>query len=265
MFGSFALFVDRRNLHHMRQECEREVNVLQRPLETFVARFGVWQKGRPIVGHGRFPPMPATASVDLDLRRVPVQKRGRRTFEAILDAAAQCLQDQGVGNLSTNMIAERAGVNIATLYSYFPNKESILREMLARSEEARLAALVPAIDGLDGDGWREAVGEMIGAMARVLVDSPVTLELRRAVAATPELRPLAREGDGAIAFAVAEKINGRNPHLEPDHARTVAEVAVLGASGVLDVQCDGSRIDQAVLDQLSGMVTACLAPAVDGA
>jgi len=57
--------------------------------------------------------MPANASVDLSLRRVPVQKRGRRTFEAILDAAAVCLREQGVGNLSTNMIAERAGVNIA--------------------------------------------------------------------------------------------------------------------------------------------------------
>lgn len=208
--------------------------------------------------------MPAAASLDLDLRRVPVQKRGRKTFESILDAASVCLLEQGVGNLSTNMIADRAGVNIATLYSYFPNKESILREMLVRAETERLAALAPAIDGLSGEAWRDATGDLVGAMARVLLDSPVTLELRRAVAATPELRPLAREGDAAVAGAIAERVMVRNPGLEPAQVRAAAEVAVLGASGVLDVRCVGKRADRAMIAQTAAMVAACLEPVLDG-
>ena len=208
--------------------------------------------------------MPANASVDLGLRRVPVQKRGRKTFEAILDAAAVCLREQGVGNLSTNMIAERAGVNIATLYSYFPNKESILREMLVRSEEERMAALAPAIEGLGGSGWRESVGEITGTMATFLMKSPVSLELRRAVAATPQLRPLAREGDGAVATAVADQIRARNPQVDAGRVRAVSEVAVLGISGVLDSYCNDGGIDSTVVDEAAEMAADYLAPFLDG-
>ena len=221
-------------------------------------------KGGVPPGGWHIPRMPANASVDLALRRVPVQKRGRRTFEAILDAAAVCLREQGVGNLSTNMIAERAGVNIATLYSYFPNKESILREMMVRSEEERMAVLAPAIEGLGGDEWRESVGEMTGAMATFLLKSPVSLELRRAVAATPELRSLAREGDGAVATAVADQIRARNPQVDPGRVRAVSEVAVLGISGVLDSYCNDGSIDPALVDEVAEMAADYLAPFLDG-
>lgn len=208
--------------------------------------------------------MPATASIQLDLRRVPVQKRGRATFDAILDAAARCLQESGVGNLSTNMIADRAGVNIATLYSYFPNKESILRELLLRSDERRLAALQAAAEGLDSDGWKESIREMVEVMASSLVESPYSLELRRAVAATPELRPLSREGDGAAAMVVAERIRVAAPEVEPARARSVAEVAVLGVSGVLDFHCGDGKVDPVLIDDVTEMAASYLAPYLNG-
>jgi len=62
----------------------------------------------------------------LSLRKTPRQDRSRATFEALLDATADILVRHGYAKLTTNRIADRAGVNIASLYQYFPGKEAIV-------------------------------------------------------------------------------------------------------------------------------------------
>ena len=66
------------------------------------------------------------------LRRTPHQTRALQTVDFILEAAAYILAEEGLGGFTTNRIAERAGVNIASLYQYFPNKSAILEELQAR-------------------------------------------------------------------------------------------------------------------------------------
>lgn len=66
------------------------------------------------------------------MRKVPRQARAQRTVSFILDAAAYILAERGLAGLTTNRVAERAGVNIASLYQYFPNKAAILDALQAR-------------------------------------------------------------------------------------------------------------------------------------
>jgi AcrR family transcriptional regulator len=63
-------------------------------------------------------------------RKLPRQERAKFTVEAILQATAYILAGEGYAKLNTNRIAERAGVNISSLYQFFPNKEAILRALL---------------------------------------------------------------------------------------------------------------------------------------
>ncbi len=49
-------------------------------------------------------------------RRIPKQGRARASYEAILEATFQILEQDGEKKLTTNLIAERAGVSIGTLY-----------------------------------------------------------------------------------------------------------------------------------------------------
>jgi len=51
--------------------------------------------------------------------------------EAIMQACRQILEEEGAGRLTTNRIAEVAGVTIGSLYQYFPNKEAILADLFA--------------------------------------------------------------------------------------------------------------------------------------
>src|SRR5579863_3388851 len=68
-------------------------------------------------------------------RKFPSQERARATVDAILQASAYILVKDGWEKFTTNHVAERAGVNIASLYQYFPNKESIAVELQRRHIE----------------------------------------------------------------------------------------------------------------------------------
>lgn len=73
-------------------------------------------------------------------RKTPAQERARATVEAIVEAGAYILVKHGWEKFTTNRVAERAGVNIASLYQYFPNKESIVAELQRRHIEKGRAA-----------------------------------------------------------------------------------------------------------------------------
>lgn len=69
-------------------------------------------------------------------RRNPKQARAQATVDAILAATFQLLEAEGEGKLTTNRIAERAGVSIGTLYQYFKDRDAILTAMGERQAEA---------------------------------------------------------------------------------------------------------------------------------
>jgi AcrR family transcriptional regulator len=88
--------------------------------------FSILAFRRLIVANRRPPPAP---------RKLPRQSRSRATFEAIIQAATYILTESGWDALTTNAIAERAGVNIGSLYQYFPNKQAVIAELQRRHVE----------------------------------------------------------------------------------------------------------------------------------
>lgn len=79
-----------------------------------------------------------SADVDIGhapMRRRPQQMRGQRRIEAILDAAERLFATAGYEATSTNQIAAEAHTPIGSLYQFFPNKEAILRALVARYRE----------------------------------------------------------------------------------------------------------------------------------
>lgn len=62
---------------------------------------------------------------DAPTRRRPRQVRAEQTVERIKRAMLVLIEKEGYAAASTNRIAELAGVNIASLYRYFPNRQAI--------------------------------------------------------------------------------------------------------------------------------------------
>ncbi len=94
---------------------------------------------------------PGTNSPSTPSRRIPSQARSGQTIRNIFDATAQVLNDHGEAALTTNRIAQRAGVSIGSLYQYFDSKEAIVLAMLAREREEVMTTLDTLLTNADSD------------------------------------------------------------------------------------------------------------------
>ena len=65
-------------------------------------------------------------------RKIPQQSRAEQTVATILEAAALILETKGLDGLNTNLVAQRAGVSVGTLYQYFPNKDALIVSLSKR-------------------------------------------------------------------------------------------------------------------------------------
>ncbi len=99
----------------------------------------------------------ADRPVELLEKNIPRQERAIKTYEAILTATAELLIEVGLERISTNLIAERAGVTVPALYRYFPNKYSVLNTLGSRLMDLQNEAIA---------GWHESyvVGKPITYM-----------------------------------------------------------------------------------------------------
>lgn len=79
-------------------------------------------------------------------RRRPSQARSVQTVEFILEAAAQILELEGEGAITTNHLAQRSGFSIGTLYQYFADRDEILLALSER-EQKRIAEHMRALIG----------------------------------------------------------------------------------------------------------------------
>lgn len=94
------------------------------------------------------PPMPVKLH-SKPLRRKASQARSRQKVALIIEASAQVLTVHGYRRSTTNMIAERAGVSVGTIYQYFNNKDEIFVALLESEGSKYLSALKDASLGLE--------------------------------------------------------------------------------------------------------------------
>jgi AcrR family transcriptional regulator len=101
-------------------------------------------------------PEPLAADI---VRHAPVQARGHRRVQLLLEAAAGVIAEVGVDNATTNAVAARASTSVGVLYRFFPNKQALVEalaqryledidELLSRQEQEGIAEwpLQQAID-----------------------------------------------------------------------------------------------------------------------
>jgi len=83
--------------------------------------------------------------IDIALKKNAKQQRAVATVAAIVEAATYILSHDGPGGFTANKVAEKAGVNIASFYQYYPNKEALLFHIIRLNWESQLAKLTPIL------------------------------------------------------------------------------------------------------------------------
>lgn len=94
-------------------------------------------------------------------RREPTQARSRERVERILQAAQKLVTEGGTSAATTRAIAAEAGVPVATLYQFFPNRDAVIQELIVRMLDQFDAALPGKIDNVRADSIESAVDQLL--------------------------------------------------------------------------------------------------------
>lgn len=171
---------------------------------------------------------------DLELRRRPTQARSAATFDHVLATAIVLLEDVGWDGFTTNLLAERAGIGIQTLYRYFPNKLCVvatLAQRLIAEWDEWVADTDRFFDAHGAINW----GHAIRAYVEGLRDQPGGIALRRAMTASHALRGLDREDNERMAAHFAKALVARDAAIDLDYAVVTIRVALESGLAVLDL------------------------------
>lgn len=106
------------------------------------------------------------------LKKKPKQERSRITVEAIVEATTRIIEDAGLGAVSTNRVAEVAGVSIGSLYQYFPNKEALIAEVRTRFGARFETAMLELLGRLPALGLRDAIRAWVTTLVELHAESP---------------------------------------------------------------------------------------------
>jgi len=68
-------------------------------------------------------------------KKVPKKERSKEIVSSIIESTATLLEQDGHQKISTNKIAEKAGISIGSLYQYFSNKESVLETVMTTAAD----------------------------------------------------------------------------------------------------------------------------------
>lgn len=170
------------------------------------------------------------------LRTRPTQARSQKTFDAILAAAADLLIDVGWDGFNTNLLAERAGCRVATLYRYFPDKLAVistLAESVVAQWDLAFAEIATAFEG--NSDLREVWPEFSSRFVTILKTDPSALAVRKAMHAVPELRAIDQEDNKRLAEHLAAIFRAKLPSVAAERSLSVARVLIESQVAVTDL------------------------------
>lgn len=154
--------------------------------------------------------------------------------DALMQATARILVQDGWDALTTNRVAKEAGVSVGSLYQYFPNKDALVSGLV--------------------EGWADDMAQQLAGLGPVLAEAPVDECVRRIVEATLDvtradaplhqsvLLQLPRIGamefferlNQRVADVLAEWISLRRAELDVEDASLTAYVIVTSLDALTD-------------------------------
>ncbi|TPW70194.1 TetR/AcrR family transcriptional regulator [Schumannella sp. 10F1B-5-1] len=183
------------------------------------------------------------------IRNEPVQARSTARLAALLDAAAEVIDEIGYERLTTAMVAERAGASIGTVYRYFPDRIAVLQSLAARNFERVVERIRTAIDG-SADSI-SAIDAIFDTMVDAVRTEPGFASLR--VGDVIDLRPAEGEPvNSVVADQIVDALAARFENVVVDERMRLAvqtgyEVtdALVARAFIADPAGDATLIERA--------------------
>ena len=155
----------------------------------------------------------------------PQQQRAIETTNRILEAAYDIVAFDGYQALTTNSVAERAGVNIRSVYRYFEDKNAIILHLAQKERDARAITF--------GEKFRDLVGEQnlevwvedtLRITLNIRMADPRANSLYKILRALPEFAQFTKDAEAEIAEGLGRAIRLRFPSISVKKSHYAARI-----------------------------------------
>ncbi len=202
---------------------------------------------------------PARRTVELLEKNKPRQERAKRTYEAILAAAAELLVEVGVERISTNLVAERAGITVPALYRYFPNKYSVLNALgsalMDRQNRVFQAWFERHLEAQDPYVLVDNVQELLQQTYDITKEQPGGLEIVQALRAVAPLREVRIESHKIVSNQFADIAAGFLGVETNDKIRLQARLTIEMGYALIEMALEDDSLDlDALMEQGASMI-----------
>ena len=169
---------------------------------------------------------PVNYSASTPIRVEPVQARSAARVGALLDAACHTMHEVGYEQLTTAMVAERAGASIGTVYRYFPDRVAVLQAVAGRNLERATRALRADLERDNPSSVSGALATALETLIRFFREEQGFRSLR--TGDVLDIRPLtgSRGGNAEIAAVIRDYLHEVHNVRLDSPARVAIETAV---------------------------------------
>ncbi len=170
--------------------------------------------------------------------RKPQQDRSKKTYERLLDVTGQLLEEVGVDRVSTNLVAERAGVSPPTVYHYFVDKYALFRAL-----GERLMAAQNALVAIDFHQSEAEIAVTLAEHVRLTRDFPGGIWVMRMLRAVPQLAEVRLASHRALAASLVEQEIGNDPSLDRAALERMVRLAIEMGYAAIEMALEEPALD----------------------
>jgi AcrR family transcriptional regulator len=199
--------------------------------------------------------------------RKPKQQRALATVEAIVEASARILVEDGYDALTTNRIAKVAGVSVGTLYQYFDDKEAVVHQLVDQQVERMQSAFSEALQKLivrgPPDSVHDAVQGVLDATLEAMRVRPALFTRLIREAPRDRREDIDRRWRQRYTELLSTALRARHLELRRGDVSLMSHILVTGVYAViLDAAAYRPELmaTDALRDELTHLVVAYLAP-----
>ena len=179
----------------------------------------------------------------------------------ILDVAAELLEDKGIEGFNTNVLAERAGVAVRSVYRYFPNKLAVIVALVERSYLAWEGPFENSLRVL-ADPKEEVIAAYCGVIESWINHFGALRggrEIRRAMAAVPELRAIDLADGDVMARRIVAALHERGIETPVARLEMIVRMGVTTFDALFDdALLRHGEVRQEVIDEIELLLTSYL-------
>lgn len=158
-------------------------------------------------------------------RKAPRQERAQATVDAILTACARILREQGYEGLTTNKVADAAGVSVGSLYQYFPGKDALVAATMLSFSERQQKYLFAAMASVGN----EPIARVIETVVRTLMemseaDPELSMVLMNQIPRVGEIGEVVAYFQETVTGPIQAFLEARKDDIDVDNPRAAAFV-----------------------------------------